>query len=85
MIDRLEYIKIKHFSMPREHQVEKYLQHKWQKVNILSIKRTFTNWQEKDKYPYIKISKNINSVKKKTECANKHMKECLISMKIKEI
>ena len=56
MVDRIDYIKSKHISMPGEHQVKKWLQYKWQKVNILSIKRDFINQWEKYKYPQIKIS-----------------------------
>ena len=56
MVDRIDYIKSKHISMSGEHQVKKWLQYKWQKVNILSIKRDFINQWEKYKYPQIKIS-----------------------------
>ena len=64
VVGRSDYIKSKHISMPGEHQVKKWLQHKWQNVNILSIKRYFINQWEKDKYPQIKISKNIKCKKK---------------------
>jgi len=46
MVDRIDYIKSKHISMPGEHQVIKWLQYKWQKVNILSIKRFYKSMRK---------------------------------------
>ena len=46
MVDRIDYIKSKHISMPGEHQVIKWLQYKWQKVNIISIKRFYKSMRK---------------------------------------